>query len=104
MRMTHYYEYNKSLPCSRRKLNQWFVHRLKKMVGGTYRLHVNEEFGDPDHGDYISVYSPHKRVDVKSAMLALAAAYGIGKEYINVYDDEFEGGEYIDINLTKPWE
>ena len=104
MRMTHYYEYNKSLPCSRRKLNAWFVHRLKKLIGGTYKLHVSEEFRSPEHGDYISVYNPHKRIDVKNAMLTLAAAYGIGKEYINVYDNEIDGGEFIEINLTKPWE
>jgi len=102
--MTHYYEYNESMPCSRRKLNQWFVHRLKKLIGGTYRLHVSEEFRSPEHGDYISVYNPHKRIDVKNAMLALAAAYGIGKEYISVYDNEIDGGEFIEINLTKPWE
>lgn len=106
MRMTHYYEYNESLPWSRRKLNQWFVHRLKKMIGGTYRLHVIEVFGDPNHGDYIKVLNPHKRADVRNAMLALATAYGIGNEYINVYDNvlELDGGEYIEINLTKPWE
>jgi hypothetical protein len=74
------------------------------MIGGTYRLHVSEEFRSPEHGDYISVYNPHKRADVKNATLALAAAYGIGKEYINVYDNEIDGGEFIEINLTKPWE
>jgi hypothetical protein len=75
------------------------------MIGGTYRLHVKEVFGDPDHGDYISVHNPHKRADVRNAMFALAAAYGIGNEYINVYDNVVElGGEFIDINLTKPWE
>ena len=101
--MTHYYQYDSSLPHSRRRLNAAFVHRLKKLVGRVYHLHVVEIFADEDHGDYVSVRNKNRRVDARNAILALCKAYGIGDEFIHVYDEELDDkDEFIDIHLTKP--
>ena len=101
--MTHHFQYTASLPHSRKKLNAAFVHRLKKLCGRVYRLHVIEIFNDEDYGDYVTIRNKNGRVDAKNAILSLCAAYGIGKEYIFIYDDEVGGkDEFIDIFLSKP--
>lgn len=98
--MTHHYQYDASLPHSRKKLNAAFVHRLKKLCARVYRLHVVETFGDEDYGDYVSVLT--KRQDELDAILAIAKAYGFGDEYIFIFDEKEKGGKYIHIFLSKP--
>jgi hypothetical protein len=101
--MTHHYQYTASLPHSKKRLNAAFVHRMKKLCGRVYRLHVVETFADEDYGDYIVICNKNKRIDAKNAILALCAAYGIGKDYIFIYDDEFDATkEYINVYLSQP--
>ena len=98
--MTHSYEYVASLPHTKRKLNAAFVHRLKKLCGKVFHYRVIEVFNDEERGDYVSVTLT--RQDAKSCILSLCAAYGIGSDYIEVYEDiENENREYIDIYLSR---
>lgn len=97
--MTHSYEYVASLPHTKKKLNAAFVHRLKKLCC-VFHHHVKEIFNDEERGDYVSVTLT--RQDAKSCILSLCAAYGIGSDYIEAYEDiENESREYIDIYLSR---
>ena len=97
--MTHHYEYVASLPHTKKKLNAAFVHRLKKLCC-VFHHHVNETFNDEERGDYVSVTLT--RQDAKECILSLCAAYGIGSDYIEVYEDiENPQREYIDIYLSR---
>ena len=98
--MTHHFQYDPSLPHSRKKLNAAFVHRVKKLCARVYRLHVVETFADEDLGDYIKILT--KRQDELNAILAICKAYGIGDEFIFVYENEGGVGNYINIYLSKP--
>lgn len=104
--MTHSYQYIGSLPLTRRKLNARFVHQLKKLVGGKYGIHVWEIFGSEDCGDYTYIFV--KDSDNSSAIVdevkALCKKYGIGSDYIDIYDSEFKQGQYVQVYLsqTKP--
>ena len=102
--MTHHYQYDASLPHSRKKLNAAFTHRLKKLCGRVYHLRVVEMLANDEFGDYL--YVLNKRADSKQCILDLCAAYGIGKDYIDIYPNEDmdadEGEEFIQIYLSKP--
>jgi hypothetical protein len=98
--MTHSYQYVATLPHTKRKLNAAFVHRLKKLCGKVFHYRVIEIFADEERGDYVSVRVD--RQDAKDCVLALCAAYGIGSDYIEVYEDiENPQLEYIDIYLSR---
>ena len=53
--MTHSYQFCENLPHTRKKLNAAFVHRIKKLCGRVYRLHVVETFADESFGDFITI-------------------------------------------------
>jgi hypothetical protein len=96
--MTHSYQYCASLPHTRRKLNAAFTHRLKKLCGRVYRLHVVEVFDNEEMGDYLHVLVG--RDDAKSCILSLCKAYGIGDEYVDV--ESVGEKERITIYLSQP--
>jgi len=98
--MTHSSQYVKNLPHTRKKLNAAFVHRLKKLCGHIFHYHVVEVFGDEDNGDY--VYVLVSREDAKGCILALCKAYGIGNDYIDIFEDIEGEGEYIQVYLSQP--
>lgn len=98
--MTHSYQFNKSLPRTRKHLNAAFVRRLKKLCGGVYHLHVTEVFGCEDFGDYVFVLV--SRSDEKACILSLCEAYGIGEDYIDIYPNvDDESKEYIQVYLSQ---
>ncbi len=97
--MTHHYEYVASLPHTKKKLNAAFAHRLKKLCC-VFHHHVKEIFNDEERGDFVSVTLT--RQDAQECILSLCAAYGIGSDYIEVYEDiENPQREYIDIYLSR---
>jgi hypothetical protein len=98
--MTHSYQYVATLPHTKKKLNAAFTHRLKKLCGKVFHYRVIEIFADEERGDYVSVRVDRK--DAKDCIIALCSAYGIGSDYIEVYEDiENEKIEYIDIYLSQ---
>ena len=98
--MTHSYQYVATLPHTKKKLNAAFTHRLKKLCGKVFHYRVIEIFADEERGDYVSVRVDRK--DAKDCIIALCSAYGIGYDYIEVYEDiENEKIEYIDIYLSQ---
>lgn len=98
--MTHSYQFNKSLPRTRKHLNAAFVRRLKKLCGGVYRIHVTEVFGNDELGDY--VYVLVSRSDEKACILSLCEAYGIGEDYIDIYPNvDDDSKEYIQVYLSQ---
>lgn len=100
--MTHYYQFSKSLPYSRRKLNSAFVHALKKLCGIKHHLHVLEYLDNDDFGAFVSVNYPLDS-EAKNEIIALCKRYGIGSDYIETYEDVGdETKEYINIYLEKP--
>ena len=106
--MTHSYQYAGCLSHSKRKLNAYFVHRLKKMCGRVFNLHVSETFAkDNDfgaaYGDFVTIVNKNNRADAKDAIFALCRNYGIGSDYIDVFEDfDGNGNEAIQIYLSKP--
>ncbi len=110
--MTHSYQYISSLPHTRRKLNARFVHQLKKLCGGIFGIHVWEVFGDEDLGDYAYIFVANSTIsaDIIEAVNSLCSRYGIGSDYIEIFDGE-EGeegeieGQYMHIYLSnkKPY-
>jgi hypothetical protein len=98
--MTHSYQYIKGLPHTKKHLNAAFVHRLKKLCGRVFHLHVAEVFADEEQGDYVSVR--YNRKDAKDCILSLCDAYGIGSDYIFTFEDLFHDGyEYMNIYLSQ---
>jgi len=106
--MTHSYQYQMTLPYTRRKLNARFVHNLKKLCGGIFHLHVDEVFADTDLGDYAYVLNVGNNPELKKRVLGLCKKYGIGSDYIDCFAyepmDERDTlvGEYIQVYLSQP--
>ena len=106
--MTHSYQYAAFLSHSKRHLNACFVHRLKKLCGRVFNLHVSETFtNDNDfgeaYGDFVTIVNKHNRKDAKDAILALCRNYGIGSDYIDIFEDfDGNGNEAIQIYLSQP--
>lgn len=98
--MTHSYQFDASLPRTRKHLNAAFVRRLKKLCGGVYHIHVTEVFGNDELGDY--VYVLVSRSDEKACILSLCEAYGIGEDYIDIYPNvDDDSKEYIQVYLSQ---
>lgn len=98
--MTHSYQFCESLPHTRKKLNAAFVHRIKKLCGRVYRLHVVETFADESFGDFITIENKGKRDDARNCIIGIALAYGIGRDFVSITDDGER--EVIRIYLSQP--
>lgn len=100
--MTHSYQFESNLPRSRKKLNARFVHHLKCLCGRKYHLYVSETFGDDEFGDSVCVCVPKDNTTIKGEIMSLCESFGIGSDYVEVYDDEFEANkEYVHIYLSR---
>ena len=105
--MTRYYEFSESLPMAKRKLNESFVHELKKMCARAH-LHVHEVLNhangdDEELGDYVYVPMPTEEKFDRTAIEKMCLRYGIGDSHIQVLDSiERDDEVYFQVFLEKP--